>query len=545
MKPTKVASSQSTQPAHVARAKSSSHPATAEAGDPAVGSGFFAMLATFGGATDVLGENAQSDNVIDNPSPALENATDVVSTHSMDASAVGAWHGLFSSLPLPNTTASACQYSIAPPQNTEGSSTVNRQTLLHSPLPVGLSLGGTVGVAHSGPQGLAASSVSALSEPLGSAASAWQYSIAPSQNTEGSSAVNRQMLLHPSPPVGLSLGGAVAVAQSDSQGLMASLGSGLGEKLFEGIPQGLSAETAKLDASTDLYEEPIHGASAGFGRAFSRTQSGSPQRVSGMGGSDASLGSAAFRDSAVHSTSVHGFSSALLSSIGERTLIGGVAGGTVDRSSVTQSIPVIGVELAAPLADSMVAMVGSAQAAESPAGGRSHGSGEGAGTAGAWSEGVSGPSPSDAGSFTDATTLADPNALGAEEQVAEQVAYWVNQKTQNAELMLQRDGHPVEVSVSLSGNEAHVSFRSDQQQTRELLDQSMAQLSDLLRSEGLVLSGMSVGTSARDSAGGGEAGQQRPREGARQAQVVSAVPARAASLARGGGTLDRAVDVFV
>ena len=190
-------------------------------------------------------------------------------------------------------------------------------------------------------------------------------------------------------------------------------------------------------------------------------------------------------------------------------------------------------------------MVGYAQAAESPAGGRSHGHGEGAGTAGAWSEGVSGSSPSDAGSFTDATALADPNALGAEEQVAEQVAYWVNQKTQNAELTLQRDGHPVEVSVSLSGNEAHVSFRSDQQQTRELLDQSMAQLSDLLRSEGLVLSGMSVGTSARDSAGGGEAGQQRPREGARQAQVVSAVPAGVTSLARGGGTLDRAVDVFV
>lgn len=201
--------------------------------------------------------------------------------------------------------------------------------------------------------------------------------------------------------------------------------------------------------------------------------------------------------------------------------------------------------MAAPLADSVVAMIGSAQTAESPAGGRSHGNGEGAGTAGAWSEGVSGPSPPDAGSFTDATALADPNALGAEEQVAEQVAYWVNQKTQNAELTLQRDGHPVEVSVSLSGNEAHVSFRSDQQQTRELLDQSMAQLSDLLRSEGLVLSGMSVGTSAHGSEGGSETGQQRPREGVRQAQVVSAVPAGTTSLARGGGALDRAVDIFV
>lgn len=274
-------------------------------------------------------------------------------------------------------------------------------------------------------------------------------------------------------------------------------------------------------------------------------QAANAQRVIGLGGAEVSLGAVASTDATGRANTVHGSSSALLASTAERALMGAPAGTTIERLGVAQSSSVVGIEVAAPLADSVVAMVGSAQAAESPVGGRSHGNGEGAGTTGAWSEGVSGPSPSDASSSTDAAFFADLNALGAEEQVAEQVAYWVNQKTQNAELTLQRDGHPVEVSVSLSGNEAHVSFRSDQQQTRELLDQSMAQLSDLLRSEGLVLSGMSVGTSARDSAGGREAGQQRPREGARQAQVVSAVPAGAASLARGGGTLDRAVDVFV
>ncbi|RQO80500.1 flagellar hook-length control protein FliK [Acidovorax sp. FJL06] len=142
----------------------------------------------------------------------------------------------------------------------------------------------------------------------------------------------------------------------------------------------------------------------------------------------------------------------------------------------------------------------------------------------------------------------DPGSVGTEEQVADQVAYWVNQKTQNAELTLNRDGQPVEVSVSLSGNEAHVSFRSDQAQTRELLDQSMAQLRDLLRNEGLVLSGMSVGSSAgRDAAQGqgGDAGSSRGREGARQAQVVSSAPVGTASLARGSGGADRAVDIFV
>jgi flagellar hook-length control protein FliK len=156
----------------------------------------------------------------------------------------------------------------------------------------------------------------------------------------------------------------------------------------------------------------------------------------------------------------------------------------------------------------------------------------------------SGSAPVEPGSLDGATVFADPAQAGVEEQVAEQVAYWVNQKTQNAELTLNRDGQPVEVSVSLSGNEAHVTFRSDQPQTRELLDRSMAQLSELLRSEGLVLSGMSVGTSAgqRDDAGGAE--RQGQRDGARQAKVVAAAPTGTASLLRGGAP-DRTVDVFV
>jgi flagellar hook-length control protein FliK len=387
------------------------------------------------------------------------------------------------------------------------------------------------------------------------AVAAWQGLLDPTQNQNQPSAVYGQSALVAPQSANSFSGSIAAVSQSvtqglavspgnalnGSQGLVVSPGDPLNDLLLGGMPQGLVAETAKLDTSADLKEQPSQGTSGGFGRAFSRMQAANAQRVIGMGGAEVSLGAVASRDATGPAYKLHGSSSALLASTGERALMGVPAGTTIERSGVAQSSYVVGMEVAAPLADSVVAMVGSPQAAESPAGGRSHGSGEGAGTAGAWSEGVSGSSPSDAGSFTDATALADPNALGAEEQVA----YWVNQKTQNAELTLQRDGHPVEVSLSLSGNEAHVSFRSDQQQTRELLDQSMAQLSDLLRSEGLVLSGMSVGTSARDSDGGREAGQQRPREGARQAQVVSAVPAGAASLARGGGTLDRAVDVFV
>ena len=474
MEPTRVASSQGTQPAHTARAKSSSHPATAEAGDPAAGGSFLALLAALGDGVD---GNAFAESAGDAPLSSTKNGVDASSLSAADAAAVAAWQGLLDST-----------------QNQTEPSAVYGQSALAAPQSANSFPGSIAAVSQSVTQGLAVSPGNAL---------------------------------------------------NGSQGLVVSPGNPLNDLLLGGMPQGLVAETAKLDTSADLKEQPSQGTSGGFGRAFSRMQAANAQRVIGLGGAEVSLGAVASTDATGRANTVHGSSSALLASTAERALMGVPAGTTIERSGVAQSSSVVGMEVAAPLADSVVAMVGSAQAAESPVGGRSHGNGERAGTTGAWSEGVSGPSPSDASSSTDAAFFADLNALGAEEQVAEQVAYWVNQKTQNAELTLQRDGHPVEVSVSLSGNEAHVSFRSDQQQTRELLDQSMAQLSDLLRSEGFVLSGMSVGTSARDSAGGGEAGQQRPREGARQAQVVSAVPAGAASLARGGGTLDRAVDIFV
>ena len=456
MEPTKVASSQGTQPAHAARTKSPSQPSATDASDPAAGGGFLALLAALGGGADgnPLG-NASGETLL----PSAESGADVASLSAADTSAMAAWQGL----------------------------------------------------------------------------------LAPTQDRNELGAFNGQTALGASQSANPGWGGIAAGMQSGVQGLVASPGNALSDML--GMPQGLVAETVKLDTSADLKEEPSQGALAGLGRAFSRLQSASAQRVGGMGAADAPLGSATLRDSAARSNAVQSASVALVSSVGERAVAGVMAGSAVERSGVAQSNPAAGADGVPPLADGLLAAVGPAHAPESPAGGRSNGDGTGAG--GAWSEGASGASPVESGNFTDATVAADPNALGAEDQVAEQVAYWVNQKTQNAELTLQRDGQPVEVSVSLSGNEAHVSFRSDQQQTRELLDQSMAQLSDLLRSEGLVLSGMSVGTSARDSAGGGEAGQQRPRDGARQAQVVSAVPAGTASLARGGGATDRAVDVFV
>ena len=135
-------------------------------------------------------------------------------------------------------------------------------------------------------------------------------------------------------------------------------------------------------------------------------------------------------------------------------------------------------------------------------------------------------------------------ALPTEDSVAEQVAYWVNQNIQNAELTVEHDGHPVQVTVSLNGNEAHVSFTSDQNETRALLDAGVAQLRDLLESQGLVLSGMSVGEASTQ----GQSNQPNGQRGsaptdARQTTVESHAPTR--HTGRADVISDQAVDVFV
>ena len=137
---------------------------------------------------------------------------------------------------------------------------------------------------------------------------------------------------------------------------------------------------------------------------------------------------------------------------------------------------------------------------------------------------------------------ADATQQAVDEQMAEQVAFWINQNNQSAEMTLDRDGQPVQVRVSVSGNEAHVVFRSDQVQTREALDASMAQLRELLQSQGLVLAGATVDSSA---SGGGqrEPGQ---RQGGQPGRAQVAVPgvegavggARATAQQQGRGGLD-------
>lgn len=166
-------------------------------------------------------------------------------------------------------------------------------------------------------------------------------------------------------------------------------------------------------------------------------------------------------------------------------------------------------------------------------------------TGSSWGVGGAVASPTEMGFSEIGPSLEASLAQGPEKAVAEQVAYWVNENIQNAELTVDHEGHPVEVSVSLTGNEAHVTFRSDQSETRDLLDASMAQLRELLRNEGLELSGVTVGSSGSQNDGSGDSGGRRRdgQSGGRQAQVE--VPTVATRSPRANVITDRAVDIFV
>lgn len=370
-----------------------------------------------------------------------------------------------------------------------------------------------------------------------SAMAAWQGLLVPGANVRVDAAAAERgqggSILSAGAQSGAVLG--LDAQGGSAQGGLASLAGTLSGA--DGLSQGIVAETARLDTSADLQEglPPVGGMAQG--RIFSRMQSALAQKADAVEMSTGrSLGGGAAQQLPGH----QGVALAAVQMASER-MEGAPAASASDRSPGGMVGPTGGAVVAS-VAEGLLSPVAFARSGDGADGGSR--SGESRFGAGAWLDSGGGSAPVEPGSLDEATVFADPAQAGVEDQVAEQVAYWVNQKTQNAELTLNRDGQPVEVSVSLSGNEAHVTFRSDQPQTRELLDRSMAQLSELLRSEGLVLSGMSVGTSAGQRDDGGGAERQGQRDGARQVKVVAAAPAGTASLLRGGAP-DRAVDVFV
>ncbi|BDT70476.1 hypothetical protein os1_46690 [Comamonadaceae bacterium OS-1] len=145
--------------------------------------------------------------------------------------------------------------------------------------------------------------------------------------------------------------------------------------------------------------------------------------------------------------------------------------------------------------------------------------------------------------FESASASVDASQPAPEAAVADQVSYWISQGIQNAELTFDgADAQPVQVSISLSGNEAHVEFRTDQLETRDLLTGSAAHLKDLLQSEGMVLSGLSVGSSG---AGGANARERRAPTEERQNTTRAAPEVAAVRPTAPKGSSGRSVDLFV
>ncbi len=135
------------------------------------------------------------------------------------------------------------------------------------------------------------------------------------------------------------------------------------------------------------------------------------------------------------------------------------------------------------------------------------------------------------------------SAVVPDTAVAETVSYWVTHGVQNAELTLDGIGsEPVEVSISLNGDQAQIDFRTNQADVRLVLEAATAQLRDLLLGEGLQLSGVSVGASANRDAQGGSRQQNSQ---ARQTLLVSEQPV--APLANRGlnPSVGQTLDLFV
>lgn len=127
--------------------------------------------------------------------------------------------------------------------------------------------------------------------------------------------------------------------------------------------------------------------------------------------------------------------------------------------------------------------------------------------------------------------------------VAEQISYWISNDVQNAEMKLDGIGEdPVGVSISMHGNEAHVTFRTDELQARQALENASLHLKDLLQREGLVLAGVSVGTSGTGDSGGQE---PRHRQGAKAGTVVSTPVGAVDRRPVQGQAAGRALDIFV
>ncbi|OYU46720.1 MAG: hypothetical protein CFE44_00585 [Burkholderiales bacterium PBB4] len=122
-------------------------------------------------------------------------------------------------------------------------------------------------------------------------------------------------------------------------------------------------------------------------------------------------------------------------------------------------------------------------------------------------------------------------------------ALWMSGDVSNAKIKLgDATEGVVEVSIRLQGNQAQVTFNSDELTTRNALQDSGHQLKELLRRDGIELSGVSVGFSGAQSGG---SGQRQEAESRRMVSVVGQDKKLQTPVATPSGALSNGLDLFV
>jgi flagellar hook-length control protein FliK len=127
--------------------------------------------------------------------------------------------------------------------------------------------------------------------------------------------------------------------------------------------------------------------------------------------------------------------------------------------------------------------------------------------------------------------------------VAETVSYWASQGVHSASLQLEGLGdEPVEVRISVNGDMAQVDFRTNQPEVRQTIEAAASQLKELLTSQGIQLTGMSIGTSGRG--GSQEKDTKRTPEGRKVAMLKSEAVEKP-RLRGANPSVGQALDLFV
>lgn len=132
------------------------------------------------------------------------------------------------------------------------------------------------------------------------------------------------------------------------------------------------------------------------------------------------------------------------------------------------------------------------------------------------------------------------------QDVAKQCQVWISSDVRNAELRFDGVGdQPVQVQISLSGNEAQVVFRTDQAQARDLLGSAMGTLDQMLRGQGLALAGAWVGGSGTQGQNSGSKAPPYPSAVRVPGTVHAVTASKADPLGISVGPSQTSVDCFV